>query len=245
MECPGGRVTAGFFHPERLVLGEHQLPDSADHARARRLAPGDEVRLTDGAGQLAYGRMTSLSKRGMGVVIDSVEDVPAPTRLDVVVPIADKDRMLLAAEKCVELQITGWHPTLFARSRSVSGRGEGDRFHERVRARMIAALEQSGGAWLPAIHDDRDAAKVWPAFQEVETRLLLDADGRGMSSTAVNGAVALAVGPEGGLEDAEREDARRAGWTSTSLAPTILRFETAVIAGVAIMRALQLSARRG
>lgn len=236
-------MTPGFFHPELLALGEHQLPDVADHARARRLVSGDEVRVTDGAGHLAYGRVTALSKRAMGVVIESVEDVAAPSRLDVVVPIADKDRMLLAAEKCTELQVTGWHPTFFARSRSVSGRGDGDRFHERLRARMIAALEQSGSAWLPVIHPDRAAAEVWRALDDVQTRLLLDVDGEGMSSAALNVSVALAVGPEGGLDDAERDAAHRAGWRSTSIAATILRFETAVIAAVAVTRALQLSAR--
>ena len=42
----------------------------------------------------------------------------------------------------------------FGVRRSVSPRGEGPAFGEKVRARMLSALEQSGGAWLPTILPD-------------------------------------------------------------------------------------------
>jgi len=48
---------------------------------------------------------------------------------------------------------------------------------------------------------------------------------------------ALMLGPEGGWTDAEREQASTAGWISCSLGPTILRAETAGIAGLAVIRA--------
>jgi 16S rRNA (uracil1498-N3)-methyltransferase len=42
-------------------------------------------------------------------------------------------------------------------------------------------------------------------------------------------AVALAVGPEGGLADEEVEAARAAGWRLLDLGPRILRVETAAL----------------
>lgn len=53
--------------------------------------------------------------------------------------------------------------------------------------------------------------------------------------------VLLAVGPEGGWTDAERELAAASGWTRVSLGPMILRAETAAIAAAAIVVAAWLS----
>jgi 16S rRNA (uracil1498-N3)-methyltransferase len=48
------------------------------------------------------------------------------------------------------------------------------------------------------------------------------------------GETLLAIGPEGGWTEDELGLFRKAGWTSASLGPTILRAETAAIAGIAI-----------
>ena len=49
--------------------------------------------------------------------------------------------------------------------------------------------------------------------------------------------VALLVGPEGGWTDEERAEFAASGWTPVSLGPSILRAETAAIAGLAIVSA--------
>jgi 16S rRNA (uracil1498-N3)-methyltransferase len=54
---------------------------------------------------------------------------------------------------------------------------------------------------------------------------------------SITAPVTLALGPEGGLEDAERAELLDAGFTAVSIGPGILRFETAGAAGVAIARA--------
>jgi len=46
---------------------------------------------------------------------------------------------------------------------------------------------------------------------------------------------ALAIGPEGGWTDAEREAAASAGWQAAGLGPRILRAETAAVAALAIL----------
>ena len=90
------------------------------HARARRVNRGDAARVTDGKGHVGWGQILSVGKNDLGIAIASIENVPRPLPLDVIVPVADRDRMLAAAEKCVELQVSAWHPAYFARSRSVS-----------------------------------------------------------------------------------------------------------------------------
>jgi 16S rRNA (uracil1498-N3)-methyltransferase len=48
--------------------------------------------------------------------------------------------------------------------------------------------------------------------------------------------VRIALGPEGGLEESERAQFIRAGWRPVSLGDNVLRFETAGIAALAIVR---------
>lgn len=230
-----GTFTAG----DRVALDD----DAAQHARVRRLRPGSRVRLLNGAGLIASGELAEVDKRGVLVAVERVVEASRPTPLEVIVPVADRDRMLLAAEKVVELRATAWRPVYFARSRSVSPRGDGEKFGEKVRARMRAALEQCGGGWLPDVH----AAMEWPAAVEAVpsawTRLLMDEQGASLSTMVGNSPIAIAVGPEGGIEAAERATAERAGWRLASLGDGTLRFETAIISATAVVRALQLSAR--
>ena len=52
------------------------------------------------------------------------------------------------------------------------------------------------------------------------------------------GEAALAVGPEGGFTEDEIAAARGAGWEIASLGPTLLRIETAALAGCTAILAL-------
>jgi 16S rRNA (uracil1498-N3)-methyltransferase len=110
-------------------------------------------------------------------------------------------------------------------------------FGARVRGRMIAALEQSGGAWLPQIFPEATPERAIAAVPAGGTRLVLDHDAAPVFGIAVAAPVTLALGPEGGLEPAERTALDAAGFTAASLGPGILRFETAGAAGAAIARA--------
>jgi len=222
-----------------------QLPDdAAQHVRVRRAATGDPIRVVNGRGAVATGSLAAIAKRSVTAAIAAVEHHAPPTELVALVPVADRDRMLWAAEKCVELQVTRWQPVLYERSKSVSPRGEGDRFAAKVRARMAAALEQSGGAWLPHVNTEISAADAWNTVGAA-TRLILQRDGGPVIGRSTPGPVAFAAGPEGGFETHEVDDALRHGWESVTLGPTTLRFETAIIAAAAIVRATQLQTEVG
>lgn len=212
---------------------------AAHHARVKRLERSDVVRLTDGAGRVAFGQIIAIDKRTVSVAIDSVHQVPPPSAVHVRVPVGDRDRMLWLAEKATELGIASWQAARFTRSASVTPRGEGAAFAAKVRARMISALEQSGGAWLPAILEDvaLDALVVNPS----QAPLLLDVDGIPIGDAihdAGDREPVVLFGPEGGVDGPEREGLLARGWQPVRLANTTLRFETAGIAAVAVLRAL-------
>jgi 16S rRNA (uracil1498-N3)-methyltransferase len=106
----------------------------------------------------------------------------------------------------------------------------------KLRARMIGALTQSGGAWLPALLPDVPAEEAYDAGDR-GGRFFLDVTGEPMLGVATHAPLTIALGPEGGLEDDERSRLAAAGWMPVSLGGTTLRFETAGIAALAIVRA--------
>ena len=238
MERGAREAVATFYAPElRPTPAEVSLGESAaHHAEVRRLSQGDWVRLTNGSGTIGAGPIVRRVKRDVVVDVQQVEDVQPPSPLELLVPVADRERMLWLAEKCTELGISVWQPVVFARSRSVAPRGEGEAFAAKVRARMIGALAQSGSAWLPEARKELrlDAAT---ARVTAPTRYVLDRSGGRLEPPASRNGVAVIFGPEGGMESAEREHLEATGWTPVRLAPNTLRFETAGIAAVAILRA--------
>ena len=229
---------ATFFCDERLEAGRTaDLGESeAHHARVRRLGAGDRVRLVDGAGTIAFGTLVRVTKAGAAIDVDAVSHVAPPPPVHLLAPVADRERMLWLAEKATELGLTTWRAVSWHRSRGVSPRGEGETFRAKVQARMISALTQSGGAWLPAILADADASEIIAAV-EPGVHLLLDATGEPILSVPLTAPLTIAIGPEGGLEDDERERLALAGWMPISLGITTLRFETAGTAALAIARA--------
>ena len=228
---------AGFAVNATTTLGEHV----AHHARVKRLVVGDLVRLTNGAGSLALGSIGAIKKNAVDVTIESIRDVAAPPAIHLRAPIADRDRMLMLAEKATELGITSWQSVRFKRSLSVSPRGEGPGFDGKIRARMIAALEQSGGAWLPRILDETTIGSA--EFSNEELPIVLDAGGGSLASIRLGStgrAPVVLVGPEGGIEPEEMSRLIDRGWKRARLASNTLRFETAGIAAIAAIRSTQI-----
>ena len=241
MERADRAALAGVLAPGPLAAGRVALgEESAHHLRVRRAAAGERLRVTDGAGRIGVGTLAAIGKRDATVELDDVVEVPPPPPFHLLVPVGDRDRMLLLAEKSVELGVRSWTSVTWRRSRSVTPRGEGAAFDAKLRARMASALVQSGGAWLPEVRAGVDVGEV-PARVGEGERVLLDVGGRPLFAVAAAGApVWLAFGPEGGMEADERGLLADAGFAAASLADGILRFETAGIAALAVLHGARL-----
>lgn len=221
---------------------------AAHHATVKRLKVGDLVQLTSGDGRRVRVTISELGKRKLLVSAagETAEQVPPPQRVELWAPVGDRERMLWLAEKTTELGLSAWRPVIYRRSRSVSPRGEGEAFREKVRARMVSALEQSGGAWLPELLPDVTLEAALSRDDQSSGGILLDPAGdllpAALSRFTSHGSpptLNLALGPEGGLDAEERDAFLEAGWRLASLGPNVLRFETAGIAALAIARSHQ------
>jgi 16S rRNA (uracil1498-N3)-methyltransferase len=233
---------ATFFCAESMAAGQIVILGDGEvqHARARRVGLGERVRLVDGAGGVATGSVVRLAKAQASIEVETVDRVEPGPVIHLIVPIADRERMLWVAEKATELAIFSWRPVMWKRSRSVTPRGEGVTFQAKARLRMLSALAQSGGAWLPVMYPDATPDRA-VASAPAGARWLLDPDGDPAPSVAVSAPLTIAVGPEGGVEPEERTLLLGAGFLPVRIAPLTLRFETAAIAGLAIARAALLA----
>ena len=243
MEHDDRAPVATFYFAAPLAVGAvATLGDGpAHHARVKRLAVGDTIRLTTGQGCVGVGVISAIRPIALEVAVERVDVTPRPAPIHLCVPIGDRERMLWVAEKATELGIATWQSVRFHRSASVSPRGEGPAFTAKVRSRTISALEQSGGAWLPEVLADTTPAEL--AARAGGLKILLDAAGSPFASLHLNGPHASACvlfGPEGGIERPEIDVLADSGWHRTRIVTTTLRFETAGIAAVAVLRATQL-----
>lgn len=243
MEQRDRTAVATFFCPEPMASGRVTTLGEGEvqHARVRRVGIGDRVRLVDGAGAVGFGTIVKLGKAQAMIELDTVDRVEPLPVIHLMAPIADRERMLLLAEKATELGVFSWRPVMWRRSRGVAPRGEGVSFQAKARARMVAALTQSGGAWLPVLYPDATPDRA-VASCPAGARWVLDAEGEPVSAQHVGAPLTIAVGPEGGLEADERSALVSAGFTPIKLAPLTLRFETAAIAALSVARAALLTA---
>lgn len=246
-------TTEAFSAGRQVTLGE----DEAQHIRVRRLNIGSHVALLNGQGLRGTGLLVRLAKRNATVEVESIATQAAPRAVHLLLPIAEKDRMLWLAEKAAELGTSSWRPVQFRRSRSVAVRGEGIMFNQKVAARMASALEQCGNAWMPVIYPDATVDRAIAAAPP-GMRFILDAAGEPLAHTSLNESVGvpadsaaadgdagdpgapivIVVGPAGGVEIDERQRFVDAGFRPVSIGSNVLRFETAAVAALGIVRSL-------
>ena len=245
MECTDSAAVATFFTAEPLVVGGTVTlsDEAAHHIRVARVAVGDCIALRDGAGRAALGTLVKVSRSSALVDVSETSEIPRPAMIHLLAPVADRERMLWLAEKVVELGVTSWRPVIWRRSKSVSPRGEGPTFQAKVLARMTSALIQSGGGWLPDMFPEATVERAISAAP-LGTRLLLTQDGEPIAGVPMHVPITIALGPEGGMEPAERDLFIGAAFLPVKLGSSTLRFETAGMAAVAIAAASQVTSRQ-
>lgn len=223
-------------------------PEESRHARALRLADGAGVALVDGRGLRREGRLGPATDREREVTVGGVLPAPEPLPVELCVGVGNRTHALWLVEKAAELSASRIRLLETERSRSVADAGRSGSFREKAERRALAAMKQSGGAWAPAIEAPREL-EDWLAGAETRGGILLDPAGPPLAEVleAWDGRVPLpvVVGPEGGLSERERSACLAAGLRPARLGPTVLRFETAAVAALAVAWQRRERARAG
>jgi 16S rRNA (uracil1498-N3)-methyltransferase len=163
--------------------------------------------------------------------------VPKPPATILCLGVLDsRERFEFAVEKAVELGATHVVPLItdhaaFARSSAV-----------RLTAKVVAAITQSGRAWLPVVHKglSLDAA-LEMLTAEFVTMITIYGDALGASPGELDAGVpvAVVVGPEGGLSQREVDLLAGFGAVPWAISTTRLRGETAAVALMSVVAVLR------
>ena len=229
-----------FFCPELPVEGRLTLDrDESRHlGRVRRLGPGDVVEVFDGRGFASLAKVVSLERdqARLQLVGAPLPDRLAPCFLTLATAVPKGERFDWLVEKATELGVVRLVPLVTERS-VVDPR---EAKLERLRRTVIEASKQCGRNRLMVV----DRLSPWELFMAMASdslKLIAHPGGEaaaGWPRVPRGGSVSLAVGPEGGFTESEVEKARREGWRLVSLGATLLRIETAGLAGCSMIQAL-------
>jgi 16S rRNA (uracil1498-N3)-methyltransferase len=233
------------FHTEAALRagGVSLLPEDAAHhaVHVLRLHAGDEITLFNGHGGEYAGRIAAIERLRVQVDVLAHRAVERETPLAVtlVQGVSAGEKMDFTVQKATELGVAAVQPVVAARS---TGRITGERaalkrtHWQRV---AIAACEQCGRNRVPQVLPVLPLAQFCTGSAAEGTRLLLSPlAGLGLRAAKLDGAVALAAGPEAGFTAEEEALLAEAGFLPVRLGPRVLRTETAALAALAALNAL-------
>jgi len=232
-----------IYHNGDLVLDlSVELDDeAANHVgRVLRMQPEQDLILFNGDGHDYQAKLESVSKKQ---VIAKPFDKTAvnnesPVHIHLAQGISRGDKMDFTIQKSVELGITEITP-IFTERCGVKLKGERlEKKHLQWQKIAVSASEQCGRAQIAKVNPPMQLSE----FLEQKTeQLKLNLHPR--ASTTIKGlslppaGVRFIIGPEGGLDDNEIEQAQNAGYDEIQLGPRVLRTETAALT---LLSALQL-----
>ncbi|MEM9082124.1 MAG: 16S rRNA (uracil(1498)-N(3))-methyltransferase [Planctomycetota bacterium] len=201
--------------------------DEAKHAlRVKRVTEGDSLRLVDGTGTLATGTVKG-ARRILEVEITDRQTIPP---LQPIVEVCSATPKGPRAEKMIDqlaqVGVSLWRPM---RTKLGVVDPQGNKLSRMDRI-AFEAIKQSGQAHVMRIGEAIDFEEAIQAEPGVEVCM---ADlGEEVGAFCPSGShFRLLIGPEGGFLDEERKAAKAAGVQSFSLGTSILRIETAAVAG--------------
>lgn len=218
--------------------------DEAHHAaQVARLREGESIQISNGEGWRATGVARSVSKSSVLVDVSNPEfDEPRLLSITLVQALAKGDRDEMAVQASTELGVSVVIP--WQAERSIS-RWDGDKKAKGVaRWQSIAreAAKQSVRSRIPTVTEPVTTAGIVAACDGA-TVLVLDPRaivGIGDWARANTGttAIALVVGPEGGITDAEVAALTATGAVAVHVGTDIMRTSTAGPAAIAALNAL-------
>ncbi|MEU5885682.1 16S rRNA (uracil(1498)-N(3))-methyltransferase [Streptomyces sp. NPDC047461] len=240
-------MTAPVFVVEHFDAGTGgryvlEGPEGRHAVSVKRLQPGEEVVLTDGAGRYAVCDVIGTEGKDRLIVhMTSVSEEPAESpRVTVVQALPKGDRGELAVETMTETGVDAIVP--WQASRCIT-QWKGDRGLKALtkwRSTAREAGKQSRRFRFPEVADLATSKQVAALLAEADFAAVLHESGDEPLATVelpAEGDIVLVVGPEGGVSPEELALFEEAGGKPYVLGRTVLRTSTAGTAATAVLLA--------
>jgi 16S rRNA (uracil1498-N3)-methyltransferase len=228
------------FFVDRIEGGRAFLngPDAHHVARVLRAEVGQQYEITDGS-ELCLARIEAVDLRQVAFrVVEQMNSGEPLPPIVVVAALFKFDHFEWMIEKLTELGVKAVIPVEAARSEPGLFKAAAKRV-ERWRKIARESSQQSRRVRVPEV---RDAVKLAGALQAPFGLKIRMEENPGAPPLVVctrtwdrASDVAVAIGPEGGWTNDERDLMKSNGWLAASLGSTVLRSETAAIAAAAVL----------
>jgi 16S rRNA (uracil1498-N3)-methyltransferase len=208
--------------------------------RVLRLANDDEIILFNGTESIQYqAKIVEVTKKNASVEILSSQQVTneSPLNIHLGQGISRGERMDFTLQKSVELGVNKITP-LFTERCGVKLNGERlVKKRQQWQKIVISACEQSGRCLVPEVTEPI-SLQAWLAQQSSALKLNLHPKAQHsiLAIKAQTERVRLLIGPEGGLNDDEIQQANDAEFNDVLLGPRVLRTETAALSAITALQ---------
>lgn len=238
----------------RFYISEEQICENeitifggdVNHIRnVLRLEKGDWVVACDGNGKDYVSRIASIDKENVILTIVKVQDTGTelPTRITLFQGLPKKEKMEFIIQKAVELGAYEIVPVMMKRC-VVRLNDEKKMLKKQERWQMIAeaAAKQCDRGIIPAVHKPVTMDEAFDMAKSLEYNMIpyelhegINQSREIVSHACKQESVGIFIGPEGGFEEKEVEQAVANGIEPITLGKRILRTETAGMALLSIM----------
>lgn len=209
-----------------------------------RMNPGEEVGIRDGISRNYVCRLEKIGKEEIcaRILSEEEEDRELPARLWLFQGLPKGDKMDWIIQKAVELGVYRIVPMATRRSVVKLDKKKAEAKVRRFHAVCESAAKQSGRMIVPEVSEVVSFSEACAMAGKLDMGLIPYELARGMGETKAvlqkvrpGMQVGIMIGPEGGFDVEEVEEARQAGIIPVTLGRRILRTETAGMAALSIL----------
>ena len=236
-----------FFVTRAQVQGDEIVIQGNDVNHIKnvlRMRPGDELSISDGEGMDYSCTIASIERDEVRVNIEESLDscVELPVKLYLFQGLPKADKMELIIQKAVEL---GVYEIIPVRTKRVIVKLDDKKESKKIaRWQQIAegGAKQSGRGLIPKIKPLMGFAEALRYAKDLDAVLVPYEKAEGMAKTReiIKGlkgkkSVGIFIGPEGGFDESEIEEAMASGAFPVTLGRRILRTETAGLTMLSVL----------
>lgn len=219
--------------------------DDVNHIRnVLRMTPGERVVVSFGKGVDYECEIIKLGETEIQLAI--CREIPAVTELPVEITLFQalpkKDKMELVIQKAIELGAVRIVPVKTRRCVVKLDAKKEEKKLSRWQAIAEAAAKQSGRGIVPQVQPVQSFSEALQMAAEMDRALIpyelcddMASSVKRMTEAAEKNSIGIFIGPEGGFERGEVEEAMAMGAEPISLGKRILRTETAGLAVLSIL----------
>ncbi len=227
-----------FVEPEQIFPDHVEIRGGdVNHIKnVLRLRPGDEISASDGLGVEYLCSIQELLKDVVqaDILKRRKEEKELASRLVLYQGIPKGDRMDLVVQKAVELGAKRIVPVAFGRCIVKLDHKKAQARQKRWQAIAESAAKQAGRSVVPEVGKVLSAPEAFEDAKGLDVRLIpyecakdMEGTRQTLSQIKKGQSVGVFIGPEGGFELSEVEEAVRQGACPITLGRRILRTETA------------------